>query len=242
MKKVGIILIALGFIFVGIGFLYFYFGDFSSHKKTSSFKRVSTKEYSEYVSDIQKTTIYFDTYMSNIYSLDNVDAISVEEKTLFILRKICNYQTKTVSVSQVEEEAKFYFIDFDAFLQDVKNNKGQVLYSYQNNQYTYVASEDKLCTFATLDVSSDGYDDLWVVKKKYYYIKSSLGNNDYLNTVYLTLNDCINEKNKIHSFGGTTTFLLKEDINTIQSKLKTITYQFIRRGKNYYMNSIQMEK
>lgn len=241
MKKISVILIGFSVFLIAIGCLFLYYKQpLAIDEIDSSDKRLTATEYSKYVSAIQQTADYFDSYMSDDYSMVDINAINADKKTLFILKKICNYQIKQVSLEQVTKEAKRYFIEFEPYLDDIEDSTGTVLYRYKNKQYTYVSSEAQLYNFVTKDISSEGYQDHWILKKKGYYVKSTLDDDHYVNTVYATFKDYKNNKNALATYTNTFMALTDEDYAKIQKDLKTITYYFVKKGETYYIESIKV--
>lgn len=241
MNKVGVIFIVFGLalIIFGLG-IFWYNGVPSSMKEAATSPKLSTTEYSKNISNVHQVASYFDSYMSDLYPLINMNSINSKEKTLFVLKKNCNYKKKNISVEKVKEEAKGYFLDFEPYLGDIKDSTGRILYRYQNNQYIYVVAEAQFYNFVTKDISSEGYQDYWILKKKGYYIKSVLEDEHYVNTVYATFKDYRDNKNALATFSNTTMSLAERDYAEIQKQLKTITYYFIKNGETYYIDSIKV--
>lgn len=241
-NKTIVVLSILGVILVIAGIVLSSNMIFSNKKDTKPInKQLNSTEYSKYNSIIQKKTSYIDLHFANQYPINDFKKLTSEEKTLFLLKILSNYKNKEVTVEQLKKEMPNYFSTFELNLKDIKGKDGKVLYRYENEKFTYVLAEDTPYTVVTKELSSTGYKDRWILKRKIYYMKVTKENNQYKNTIFSNLSDCQKNKNSIYTTTSTMNMITEEEFDKIKDKLTTITYHFKNKKDNYVIEKVTTE-
>lgn len=241
MKRIIIIIFALGVMCIGCGIFYAVNGQsFSYIQEKKIDKKLNAKEYAKYYKKIQLISNYFDMYLAEEYPIKKVEALDDQKKNLLLLNIICNYEKQQATITEVEKLSKDYFVNFKPIRKDMKGSTGDVLYYYKDNTYKQaLLRQDEIYTFATKEIKSDAYETYWILKKKGYYLHSSFDGTTYTNTVYATFKDYKEHKNALATFNNSVMALTSGDYEKIMEQLKTVTYHFTRKGNNYYLDSIQ---
>ena len=245
-KKIGFTILIIGLVFLITGFILAIV--FSNNGKNNddiqNNEKLSSTLYNKYHDKIVSQTTYFELYFFEDLENFETSKLSDKDKTKFILDMLYNSITsfKEISSSEVVSEGRKYFSDFNLYRNSISSSDGNILYKYDNDKYSYVTSDSSnFFTFTFYDVSSDAYVDYWIEKKKLYFIKKEVKeDNQYICNVFSSMSDYKNNKS-IYSFTCDEFTSIVDDYSKIENLLKTYTYTFKKVGKNYYLDSIKME-
>ena len=202
--------------------------------------KLSDNEYFQYYNDISLTISYFDLYLNMFYPIEDVEELDDETKTMFLLNLTTNYKDKNITRNKLENYKNKYFYDFELVSSDIKFDD-QVLYEYKNNKYTYKNTNIGVCDIYSKEISSDAYDNKWIIKKKNYYVRPYNNSGIIENRVYSNIDDCLKNKDNIYSFVGDVRVLENEDYLKVEDALYTYIYTFSKNDNKYIMDSIIIE-
>lgn len=242
-KKLLIVLILFGVLLIIVGsvFIIMPSPDITEKNKILH-QKLTDKEYRENLTMIQNKVAYYDTYLQSKYPIKDLESLSNQEKTLFLLQMFCNYQKKEIAMEQLDKEKKEYFSDFDLHQSDVKDSNNQVAYKYNNSKYTYQTTKEiSSCNFYAGDEEHEAYTDEWIIKKKIAYFKAAYENDTYKLTIYKNNIDCQKDQNSISTINSDVLTIPTETYEEIKNQLLTMKYSFKKEEDTYRIKSIVYE-
>lgn len=240
-KKIAILLAILGLIILLIGIIFITTPNQKEDKNNTVKENLTSEEYSKYYSDVITISNYFDLYLVKKYPLNNIDNLSYEEKTLFILDIISGLEGNEITVDRLKKEMKNYFKDVAIYKHDIKKD-GEIIYKYKNNTFTKVKTVSNNCTNFTEVIENKGTPNNWLLKKKIYFMSINMNNGIYHLSIYRTNADCNNNTNEITSFDNNNYIITQEQYNTFKDKLNIVNYNYKANNDNYFMNKITIEQ
>lgn len=240
-KKIAILLAILGLIILLIGIIFITTPNQKEDKNNTVKENLTSEEYSKYYSDVITISNYFDLYLVKKYPLNNIDNLSYEEKTLFILDIISGLEGNEITVDRLKKEMKNYFKDVAIYKHDIKKD-GEIIYKYKNNTFTKVKTVSNNCTNFTEVIENKGTPNNWLLKKKIYFMSINMNNGIYHLSIYRTNADCNNNTNEIASFDNNNYIITQEQYNTFKDKLNIVNYNYKANNDNYFMNKITIEQ
>ena len=244
-KKIGLAILIIGLFLLIVGFiLAIFLNEDKDKEEVLNNEKLSSTLYNKYHDEIALQTNYFELYFFEDLENFNVSKLSDKDKTKFILDILYNSTKdhKEITSSDIIREGKKYFSNFNLYSKNISSSDGKLLYKYDNGTFSYVTSDNNgFYRYSFYSVSSVGYVDHWIEKKKMYFIKNELtDNNQYVCSVYSLITDYKNNKS-IYSFPCDQFTSVVDDYSKIENLLNTYTYTFKKSGKNYYLDSIKME-
>lgn len=208
-------------------------------KKSLPESKLSKKEELSVYQDISKKTSLYDSFMSELYPIEDVNKLSSKEKTLFLLRS-SNNSNKEINIEQLQKKLNNFFDEFDIYKGQIKDKKGKVLYNYKKGVYTFAGFNNSVLTPSSYEISSDGTNKRWTVKKKLYYFKFSLDENSYIYTTEFYANQNDKEPMLVKKSKSNSSSLTKEEFEKVKSTIATVTYNFVKKNGTYILKSVDV--
>ena len=239
-KIIIITLIVISVITIGVG-VFLINTDILKNTTTIKDTPLSLEEKSKNLSPILEQILYYNTYLSNEFPIKDIDKLDNPAKTKFLLNITCNLETSEVSVSDLEKVGEKYFEDFKIVKKDIKTSNDQVLYKYKNNKFTYVTSEEVLYEINIKDQKIIATENKWVVQAKIYYSTTKhLDQTKIEKKIYQDI-DLINKQDPLFTISSDITNYQEDIPQTVDEKLKTVTYNFKKVDQLYKLDSILFE-
>lgn len=209
-----------------------------NNQQVSKEKELGTEEYYKYYSNIQEAITYFNLNLMEQYPIQNINEMSAEQKTAFLLKNTVKMRGEEISLTDLNKEKNKYFKEFELVQSDIKE-KDKILYKYSSEKYTYNNLTAPMCNLHYKEETNKGYKNSWIVKTKVYYTTPiALENNQPVYGAFATLDDCNNQKNEIKKNTGSEPILTDEEYKKVKDNLETYTYTFEKYNDNYIMKSI----
>ena len=242
-KKIAILFAILGLIILLIGIILIITPNQKEDKNNTVKENINLtpENYSKYYSEVMSVSNYFDLYLVEKYPLNNIDNLSSEEKTMFILDVISGLEGNEITVDRLKKEMKKYFKNVEIYKHDIKKD-GEIIYEYKNNTFTKVKTVSNNCTNFTEVIENKGNPNNWILKKKIYFMSINMNNGIYHLSIYRTNADCNNNTNEITSFDNNNYIITQEQYNTFKDKLNIVNYNYKANNDDYFMNKITIEQ
>lgn len=238
--KIFIVLIILAILLIGIGVV---FVGFSSIKKDNKKEELTLTEADKikYGEEIDLAVKYFNNYLAEEFPLSNVDELTDDEKTLFLIKSKVNINSPQVNVSELENIKNQYFNEFELFLDNIVRDE-QVLYGYQNDKFVLM-NDANLCVANSKMVSSKEGIQSWKVKHKVYYLRDIvMPDNSVVKAVYNNYNNCSEQINQILTLPLGAVDLTEQQYEEYNSHFNTYVYTLNRINEHYIMKSVTVEE